>query len=250
MRFTKLAAATLLALASVPAAVHAQGADGPNLAVGTMVYDAQGGEVGTIEQISGDNVIVNTGTNLGALTRASFGVGENGPVVGITKAELDASLNAAKEEAAAALNAALVPGAAVSGSQGTPVGTVKQVTGDQVVIAHEVGDVPLTRNQFTTNEQGLALTFTAEQLDAALAPLVEMQAKVEAALVAGADLVTTDGAPAGTIRELNANGEAVIDYASKAFAMPSSQFSIDGQGRLALNMSQAQLNSALGVTGS
>jgi hypothetical protein len=249
MKFRNMVAASLLALATVPVAVHAQ--DAPDLTVGTMVYDGDGNEVGTIEQLSGDNVIINTGTNLGALAKASFGQGEKGPIVGITKVEFDAALNKAKEEAAAKLATALVPGATVYGIQGTPVGTVNQVLDNgQVVLTHEVGDVPLPRDQFTTTDKGLSLKFTAEQLDAALAPLREMKAKVQAALVAGASLVTTDGAPAGTVRELNENGEAVIDYAETAFAMPPNQFIIDGQGRLALNLSKAQLNSALGVSGS
>jgi preprotein translocase subunit YajC len=256
MKFTKLVAASLLAIAAAPIAAQAQDAAptqdaGPDLSVGTMVYGPDGNEVGKIDQVSGGNIVVNTGNNVAALPASSFVQGKNGPVIGLTKEQLDAELDKAKAEAAAKLNAALVQGATVYGIQGVPVGTVKQITPDgKVVIAHKVGDVPLAKNQFTTTDKGLALKFTAAQLDQALAPRMEMQAKVKAALVAGATLVTSDGAPAGTIRELNDKGEAVIDYAEKAFALPPNQFVIDSQGRLALNMSQAQLNAALGVSGS
>lgn len=254
MKFTNLVAASLLAIAAAPVAVQAQdapAADGPNLTVGTMVYGPQGNEVGAIKQVAGGTIIVDTGTNSAALPSTSFVQGEKGPMIGMTKEQLDDALNKAKAEAAAKLNAALVQGATVYGINGTAVGTVKQITPEgQVVIAHKVGDVPLPKTQFTTTDKGLALKFTAADLDKALAPRMEMQAKVKAALVAGADLFTADGAPAGTIRELNANGEAVIDYATKAFALPPSQFQVDDQGRLALHMSQAQLNAALGVSGS
>jgi hypothetical protein len=251
MKFTKLVAASLLAMAAVPVAVHAQDTAGPTLTVGATVYGPQGNEVGTIKSVSGGNVVVDTGKNTANLPASSFGKGTKGPVLGMTKAALDTAIEKAAADAAAKLNAVLVQGATVYGIQGTPVGTVKQITADgHVVIAHKVGDVPLPRDNFTVTDKGLALKFTAAQLNKALAPRMELQEKVKAALVAGATLVTADGAPAGKVRELNDKGEAVIDYASKAFAMPPSQFTIDSQGRLALNMSQAQLNAALGVTGS
>ena len=255
MKFTKLVAASLLAIAATPMAAQAQDAapdaTAPNLTVGTMVYGPQGNEVGTIESVTAGAVIVNTGTNSAALPPSSFVQGENGPVIGLTKEQLDEQLNQAKAEAAAKLAAALVKGATVYGHDGVMVGTVKDITPQgNVVIAHKIGDVPLPKAQFTTIDKGLALKFTAAQLDEALRPRMEMQAKVKAALIAGAALVTSDGAPAGKIRELDAQGNAVVDYATKAFALPPSQFTVDGQGRLALNMSQAQLNAALGVSGS
>jgi len=254
MKFTKLVAASLLAIAAAPITAQAQDAaqtDGPTLTAGTMVYGPQGNEVGTIKSVSGGTVVVDTGTNSAVLSSSAFGKGEKGPVIGMTKQQLDDALNKAKAAAAAKLNAALVQGATVYGIDGVAVGTVKQITPDgNVVIAHKVGDVPLPKSQFTTTDKGLSLKFSSAQLNQALAPRMEMQAKVKAALVAGAALVTSDGAPAGTIRELNDKGEAVIDYATKAFALPPSQFVVDSQGRLAVNMTQAQLNAALGVTGS
>ena len=63
--------------------------------------------------------------------------------------------------------------------------------------------------------------------------------------MAGADLVTADGIPAGKIREIDASGNAVVDHESKAFALPKDQFMVDGQGRLALRFTDAQLKSAL-----
>lgn len=251
MKFTKLVAASLLALAAAPVAVNAQGTAAPTLTVGATVYGPKGDVVGTIKSVEGGNVVVDTGKNAANLPVSSFGASAKGPVIGMTKADLDAALEKAQADAEAKLQASLVKGATVYGIDGVEVGTISDITPEgQVIIAHKAGPVPLPKDQFTTIDKGVALKFTAAQLDEALKPQLEMQAKVQAALVAGAALVTTDGAAAGKVRELNEKGEAVVDYASKAFALPPSQFTIDGQGRLALNMSKEQLNAALGVTGS
>ncbi|NLR40294.1 MULTISPECIES: hypothetical protein [unclassified Novosphingobium] len=166
-----LAAATAL---SLPAAASAQAAATapatPNLTVGAMIYDPQGGEVGKIDSMSGDAIVVDTGAHKATLPKSAFGVGAKGPTVTITKAQIDEQVAAAAQKAAAALEAALVVGAEVKGKAGTPVGTIKEVTAEKVVIDREAGPVALNRNAVGLGAQGLFITLTAEELDAAAKP--------------------------------------------------------------------------------
>lgn len=173
MRVMSLVLAATAAL-SLPAAASAQAAATaaatPNLAVGTVIYDPQGGEVGKIDTISGDAIVVDTGAHKATLPRNAFGTGAKGPTVTITKAQIDEQVAAAAQKAAAALDAALVVGAEVKGKAGTPVGTVKEVSADKVVIDRAAGPVALARNAIGLSAQGLFISLTAEELDAVAKP--------------------------------------------------------------------------------
>lgn len=173
MRVKSLVLAATAAL-SIPAAASAQAAATapatPNLTVGTMIYDPQGGDVGKIDTVSGDAIVVDTGAHKATLPRSAFGTGVKGPTVTITKAQIDEQVAAAAQKAAAALDAALVVGAEVKGKAGTPVGTVKEVSADKVVIDRAAGPVALARNAVGLGAQGLFISLTAEELDAAAKP--------------------------------------------------------------------------------
>lgn len=162
---------TATAALSLPAAASAQAAATatatPNLTVGTVIYDPQGGEVGKIDSVSGDAIVVDTGAHKATLPRSAFGTGAKGPTVTITKAQIDEQVAAAAQKAAAALDAALVVGAEVRGKAGTPIGTVKEVSADKVVIDRTAGPVALARNAIGLGAQGLFISLTAEELDAA-----------------------------------------------------------------------------------
>jgi|GEM_PF-1652399 len=242
MKFPMMVAAAALALAAAPALAQA----GPT--VGATVLDPQGGEVGTIAAVGDGYVVVDTGSNQVTLPPEAVGSNDTGLVMGMTKAELDAAAEKAEAEAEAALTAALVAGAPLHGINGAPAGTIKAVNADgSAVVAHELGEVPLPRDQFTTTDKGLALKFTAAQLEGALSQRAEAAAAVAAALVPGAALVTSDGVAVGTIREIDANGNAVIDRTDgSAFALPKDQFMVDASGKLALIFSDADLKAALG----
>lgn len=161
-----------LGAAILPAVATAQSApaaaqSGASLTVGATVYDPQGGEVGKIESIAGENAVIDTGTNKATLPKSAFGTGANGPVISATKAQLDALVSAAAAEADAALTAALIPGAEVRGKSGTLVGTVKEVNGDQVVLDRPAGLVTLLKPAFATGPSGLIISMTAAELEAA-----------------------------------------------------------------------------------
>ena len=171
MKLSHLATALIGALL-VPAGALAQAAPAPaaaaaSLAVGGMVYDPQGGEVGTIESVSGEAVVVNTGANRATLPKSAFGSGAKGPTVNATKAQLDAAVAQVAAKTDAALDAALVAGAPVLGKAGSPVGTIKEVNGDNILLDRPSGPVTLTKQFFAAGANGLTLKLTAAELDAA-----------------------------------------------------------------------------------
>jgi len=166
MKFSTIAAASLLAFASVPAVAQDAG-----VATGATVYGPDGAEVGTVLEVTESYAVVDTGTNRASLALDSFGEGTTGPVIGFTKAELDAAVSEAADQAGAALTEALVAGATVHDSEGVVVGTVKEISAEgNVVIERETGPVSLATNQFALGEDGkLQLHFTIAQLEAAIA---------------------------------------------------------------------------------
>lgn len=159
---------------SLPAAASAQAAATvpatPALAVGTVIYDPQGGEVGKIDSVSGDAIVVDTGAHKATLPRSAFASGAKGPTVTITKAQIDEQMAAAAQKAAAALEAALVVGAEVKGKAGTPIGTVKEVSADKVVIDRPAGPVAIGRKAVGLGDKGLFISLTAQELDAVAKP--------------------------------------------------------------------------------
>ncbi len=188
MKYSHLASAVAAALI-VPAAAQAQApaaapaattaSTAATLATGAKVYDPQGAEIGTIEAVSGGNVVVNTGTNRATLASTAFGTSAKGPTLNTTRADLDAAVLAASAQASAATKAALVAGAEVRGKSGTVVGKIKEVQGDNVVLDREAGAIALTSQYFTTDANGLVLTMTAAELDAAAAAATTSSAPAE-----------------------------------------------------------------------
>lgn len=164
MKFTQFAAAAALVAACISAPAAAQ------VAVGATVYGPQGEEVGTIEQIDGDNVLLNTGNLTAALPQNVFGEGETGPTIGWNKAELEAAINAAEQEADAALDTALVVGAQLYSVDGVVVGSVESVGADgQVVVDHtSAGSIQLPKDQMTLQDGQLTFLATAADLEAAV----------------------------------------------------------------------------------
>lgn len=165
-----LATAALLLPEAVSAQAAATVTATPDLTVGTVIYDPQDGEVGKIDSVSGDAIVVDTGAHKATLPRSAFAAGAKGPKVTITKAQIDEQVAAAAQKAAAALEAALVVGAEVKGKAGTPIGTVKEVSADKVVIDRTAGPVALARNAVGLGAQGLFISLTAKELDAAAKP--------------------------------------------------------------------------------
>jgi len=237
MKFTKMVAASLLAFASIPAAAQSD----VGLAVGATVYGSDAGEVGKIVEVGDGYVIVDTGTHKATLPNSSFGKGSKGPLIGLTKANA---------EAAAKLAEVLKPQATIQGAAGGDLGTVKSIEADgTVVVTYKGIDTAFPKDQFYANDAGqLALPFTAEQLDQALAPQFEAageaKAALEAALTAGKKVKTSDGVEVGAIRELDAQGNVVVDRSAGPITLPKNLFTADAAGNPALLIDKAALDAA------
>ena len=167
-----LAAASPLAAqtSNAPAATAAPtAAPGGVVTAGATVHDTAGAEVGRVESVTNGVVVVDTGTNKVGVPAASFAVTEKGPVLGMTKIQLDAAAAQAAAASAAALKAQLTPGATVYGSAGASLGTVKEVDSQFVTVNAAKGPVKLPIAAFSKGSNGPMLAMTASELDQALA---------------------------------------------------------------------------------
>jgi hypothetical protein len=162
---TRLLAAAALSLATLSGTAFAQAA---NVTAGATVYDPQGGTVGTVDKVEGGNAVVNTGTHAVALPLDKFATSAKGPVISVTKQQLDDLAAQADADTAAKLGAALVAGAAVVDNTGTALGTIDKVDGDNIVLKTEKGPVSLTRKYFAMNNGALTALVTKDQVLSAL----------------------------------------------------------------------------------
>ena len=176
MNFQKLIVASLFATAAIPATAYAQ-AEAPAMeaaatvavTTGATIYGPDGVAVGTAEQVTDSVVVINTGTHSATLARDAFAAGDNGPVIGYTKAQLDEAVAAAVAQTEAKFEAALVPGAEIKTVDGVSVGTVESIGEDgNVLIAREAGTIALSRDQLGLDGETLIVRTTAADLEAAL----------------------------------------------------------------------------------
>lgn len=135
---------------------------------GAAVSDTSGNPVGTIESVSGDLAVVSTGTNKVSLPVSAFGQGAKGPIIAMTKSELDAAASGAQANARNELIAQLKAGASVYGSDGAAIGTVDSA--DAQFVTLNLGDqkAKLPLESFSKGAQGPVIAMTAAELKAAV----------------------------------------------------------------------------------
>jgi len=165
MKLSTFAAAAALAFAGMSAPALAQNAA---VAVGAKVFGPDGSEVGTIESVEGDNVVVNTGSLTAALPADVFGAGDNGPTIGWNKAELEAAVGAANQEAAAALQTAFVAGADLYSTDRQLLGKVDSVADSTFVVTLASGAFTLPKEQVAMQADKLTFLATAADVQAAV----------------------------------------------------------------------------------
>ncbi|MEO8454498.1 MAG: hypothetical protein ABI454_05005 [Sphingomicrobium sp.] len=136
------------------------------ITVGMKVTDANGGPVGTVTGIQGDNLQVKTDKHEALLPKAGFTPNAGKLLFGMTQAELDAAI----EKSLAAAQASVVAGATVKGLGGTELGKIDSVTDSDVVIALPSGKkVQVARTGVRGNPDGtVTVGLTSAQLDAQL----------------------------------------------------------------------------------
>jgi preprotein translocase subunit YajC len=134
-----------------------------SVTAGATVYDTEGGVVGTIDSVNGDVAVVATGQNKVGVPVASFGPGDKGPRLAMTRAQLDQAAAGAKAER----KAAVTQGANVVDSAGEQVGTVSSVDAQYAVVDMADAQVKLPLNAFSVKDNGLMVGMTKAQLEAA-----------------------------------------------------------------------------------
>ena len=178
MKITTLFGMTTLALAAAPLAAQTSNAPAATaaptaapattVAAGATIYDKDGGVVGTVDSVNAGVAVVSTGTNKVGLPLTSFGTGTKGPMIAMSKAELDAAAGQAAAQSAAALKAQLTPGTTVYGKAGSAIGTIKDADDQYVTIAMAKGPVKLPVAAFGRGDSGPMISMTADELDKAV----------------------------------------------------------------------------------
>lgn len=118
--------------------------------------------------------------------------------------------------AAAPATPPLASGTVVYGPTGAPVGTVKQV--ENGIATLDTGDhqAPLPLSAFGQGPSGPTITVTREQLNALVEQqLAALATRRDAALVAGAQVLSADNQPFGTVEQVVGN-DVVIARAAPA----------------------------------
>ena len=168
MQFSKIMFASALTAAAFAIPATAQTASpAVKVVVGAAVSDTSGNPVGTIEQVQGDLAVLSTGTHKVSLPISSFGAGEKGPVLAMTRAEVDAAAAGAAAASQAELTASITKGAQVNDTAGAKVGTIEAVEGEFATIATAKSKVRLPLSAFAKGASGPVIAMTAAELDAA-----------------------------------------------------------------------------------
>lgn len=131
--------------------------------VGATVKDTKGGVVGTVASVSGGNVVVDTGSHKVTIPETSFGATPDGPLLAMTRAELDAAAETAMADQKARLASAIQPGASVRGTQGGVIGTITRLDGDFVMVKGEAGEARIPAAGLTLKADGLHFGMSAAE---------------------------------------------------------------------------------------
>ncbi len=152
-----LAAAALSAGMLLPAAALAQ-----TLSVGTAVTDTDGGAVGTITAIDGDNVVLRTDRHEVRLPASSFAVTEDAALIGMTQEQLNSQV----DQMLAQAQQAFAVGATVRDRDGATVGTVQALDDETLTIQLGEQQVRLPRAAVAAGPDGLVIGATVAELQA------------------------------------------------------------------------------------
>jgi len=136
---------------------------------GATVTDTAGGTVGTIKSVDGEFAVLSTGTVEVRLPLSSFAAGASGPVIGLTKAQVESAASGATAERKAKLDAQIAAGTTVYDQSGGTVGKIESVESGFATVATTKNKVKLPTSAFAAGNDGPVIGMTAAQLDAAAA---------------------------------------------------------------------------------
>ncbi|MEO7813963.1 MAG: hypothetical protein ABIR87_00790 [Sphingomicrobium sp.] len=168
-RFTRRSCSVVVDRPAATAQVAAAAATpvATTLGVGMAVVDAQGGAVGTITALAGDSVTVTTDKHQAQLPKSSLTLSDGKALFGLTRAQLNASV---EQSQAATAMAALKVGAPVRGTGGSSVGTIDAVDPASVTIRLANGQrISIPRSGIApAADGGGTIGLTAAELEAQL----------------------------------------------------------------------------------
>lgn len=151
---------------------------------------------------------------------------------------------AAAQEASASVTA----GATVYGNDGAEIGTLERIEGETAILVVDGMKAPVPANAFGTGEKGATLNATKAQIVGMLqAAKQQAIAARDAALVVGAEAMTAQHAPLGTVLEINGNNVIIArggDEANK-ITLLREHFAADADGMLMALLTNAQIDAAM-----
>jgi hypothetical protein len=138
--------------------------------VGTPIFGNDGNPVGTVTEVSGPVVVIDTGRHKAPVPTSLVFDGDKGKTVNATKDQVDAMMDERVADARLRRDAALAKGAAVVSVGGRGVGTLASVdlAADAIVLMSPDGPVRLKKEHFAVNPQGhLTVLYNRDQITGA-----------------------------------------------------------------------------------
>jgi hypothetical protein len=150
---------------------------------------------------------------------------------------------------ALAQDAGVTAGATVYGPDGEAVGTIDKVEGGNAVVNSGSASAALPVDKFGKGEKGPTIGFTKAQFEAAVnAASAKSSEALAAALVAGADLYSSDGVLLGKVKTVSDDGNVVVDLPSGAFTVTKDQVALNGD-KLTFRATKADVDAAVAKKG-
>lgn len=141
--------------------------------------------------------------------------------------------------------ATVVAGSTIYGSDGAAIGTVARAEGDLVLIDVDGRAVPVPLNVIGSGEAGATINITKADLVAQFdQQMAAFEAKLDAALTAGAAVQTADGQALGTIQEAN-NEAVVVESSDGPLTLPRQLMTLDNNGTLLVRVTMEEIKRAM-----
>lgn len=140
-------------------------ASAQTIQVGAHVKDPQGGEVGTVASVDSQFVVVQTDRHQARLPVTSFTPTEDAVLFGMTRDQLNASI----DQAVAQAQQAIQVGAVVHGRDGAVIGPVTAVDAETVTVTLGEQPIRLPKGAVAPGADGLVIGSTLAELQAQVA---------------------------------------------------------------------------------
>ncbi|MBD2842392.1 hypothetical protein [Erythrobacter rubeus] len=133
-------------------------------------------------------------------------------------------------------------GAVVYGNDDAPIGTVESNADGIVTVDTGAHKAPLPANLLAEREGKWTVNATKDQINSMLdAQKAEADAARDAALVAGAAVISADGMPAGTVYTVDDADTAIVQSDAGIITLKRESFVVDPNGALMVLFSAADI---------